>query len=413
MDNLTSLYTDPTAMEPLTPLDTSGELEKLSIKLIKASAKLSSSIHKTTREAIADFLRPMNSYYSNLIEGHDTHPIDIDKALKGDFSTDKKKRDYQKEAKAHITLHKYICEHIKDANTDITPLSNEYIKLIHKKFYENLPEDFKIVTTKEGEKKEIIPGEFRTSEVIVGRHIAPSHSHLNSFMDRFEEVYLPNKSPINRIISIAASHHRLAWIHPFIDGNGRVVRLFSDAFFAYEDLDSGGLWSISRGLARKNDDYIARLANADMDRQGDYDGRGNLSNRNLIEFCKFFLETAIDQIEYMSSILDTDTIINRIEGLTELLVIKKNIKPVSKHILIDLFLKGEISKSDVMRITNTSDKTAKLITDSLEKIGLLITKNEKGKKAYYQPNYPLQYSPSIFPGLYPSAKEIDLINNNT
>jgi Fic family protein len=406
-------YTLPSAMEPLLPNDPSGELEKLAFELIKVSAKLSSSIHKTTREAIANFLRPMNSYYSNLIEGHDTHPIDIDRALKGDFSADKKKSDYQKEAKAHIILHKYLCENINEFDSGIIPLSNNYIKLIHKKFYENLPEYFRIVTTKEGEKKEVIPGEFRTSEVIVGRHIAPSHSHLKSFMDRFEEGYLQNTKPINRVISIAASHHRLAWIHPFLDGNGRVVRLFSDAFFAYEELDSGGLWSISRGLARKNDEYIARLANAEMPRQGDYDGRGNLSDKSLKEFCKFFLETAIDQIAYMSSVLDTDTIISRIESLADLLVIKKKIKPVSKYILTDLFLKGKIYKADVMRITNTSDKTAKLITDSLENLGLLTIKSGQGKKVYYLPNYPLQYSPSIFPGLYPSSKEIDFIQNNS
>ena len=50
----------------------------------------------------------MNCYYSNLIEGHDTHPIDIERALKGDYSDDAKKRDLQLEAKAHIAVQQWI-----------------------------------------------------------------------------------------------------------------------------------------------------------------------------------------------------------------------------------------------------------------------------------------------------------------
>ena len=50
----------------------------------------------------------MNCYYSNLIEGHDTHPVDIERALKNDYSRDEKKRDLQLEAKAHIIVQQGI-----------------------------------------------------------------------------------------------------------------------------------------------------------------------------------------------------------------------------------------------------------------------------------------------------------------
>jgi hypothetical protein len=46
--------------------------------------------------------------YSNLIEEHDTHPTDIERALKEDYSADAKKRDLQLEAKAHIAVQKWI-----------------------------------------------------------------------------------------------------------------------------------------------------------------------------------------------------------------------------------------------------------------------------------------------------------------
>ncbi len=50
----------------------------------------------------------MNCYYSNLIEGHDTHPVDIERALKNDYSRDTHKRDLQYEAKAHVTVQEWI-----------------------------------------------------------------------------------------------------------------------------------------------------------------------------------------------------------------------------------------------------------------------------------------------------------------
>lgn len=413
MDRNVELYTSPAAMEPLFPDDSSGNLEALSIKLIEKAAKLSGTLNPDTRAAIADFLRPMNSYYSNLIEGHDTHPIDIIRALKNDFSDDKAKRDLQMEAHAHINVHKNISEEFRAGNIS-KPFSSEYLKELHRKFYDYLPETFKVIKSKEGELIEVIPGEFRTCEVEVGQHIAPHFETLNSFMERFEDFYnphtKPNQSKVKRIISIAASHHRFAWIHPFLDGNGRVVRLFSDTCFMCEDVHSSGLWSISRGLARNNKEYKSKLANADLKRYNDYDGRGNLSNKFLIEFCEFFLSIAIDQIEFMYNALETENILKRISGFVDMMVLKGKIKPEAKYILTDVFLKGKISKSDAMRITNTSDKTLKIITDSLIEMELLIPKRESISMMYYA-KYPILFSPVLFPGLYPTDKEIEMINN--
>src|SRR5690606_30606811 len=114
-----------------------------------------------TRTAIADFMRPMNSYYSNLIEGHDTHPIDINRALNKDFSKDKNKRDLQKEAYAHIQVHKSISEEFNAGKKNI-PTTAAFLKRLHKDFYDYLPDDFKTVKSKTGELKEVTPGEFRT-----------------------------------------------------------------------------------------------------------------------------------------------------------------------------------------------------------------------------------------------------------
>ncbi len=404
----------PNTMEPLFPEDTSGELESLAIELISKAGALSGAMNTDTRKAIAEFLRPMNSYYSNLIEGHDTHPIDIDRALKNEYSNDKTKRDLQLEAYAHIKLHKNISEEIKNDDNDIIPSSINYLKSIHKRFYDHLPDSFKELRSKQGDIKIVVPGEFRDCEVEVGKHVAPYSEKLELFTDRFEEFYNPksltNKSKTRRIIAIAASHHRLAWIHPFIDGNGRVVRLYSDASFMYENLDAGGLWSISRGLARKNEEYKSFLAQADLPRYNDYDGRGNLSNKKFVQFCKFFLEVAIDQTDFMYKMIDTNNILSHIKGFTNLMMNKGELRPEAEFILSDLFVKGKISKADAMRITNTSDKTLKITVDKLTEMELLSSKKEGVSMMYYV-NYPVKYSPMIFPGLYPGDKEVEMYKN--
>jgi hypothetical protein len=152
------------------------------------------------------------------------------------------------------------------------------------------------------------------------------------------------------------------------------------------------------------------LANADLQRSNDYDGRGNLSNKFLLEFCVYFLKTAIDQIDFMYQVIDTENMLHRLEGFADLMTVKGKIKPQAKYILTAVFLKGKISKAEAMRITNTSDKTLKIITDALIAMDLLIPIKESITMMYHV-KYPITFSPMIFPGLYPSDKEIDLLNN--
>jgi Fic family protein len=112
-------------------------------------------------------------------------------------------------------------------------------------------------------------------------------------------------------MAMAAAHHRFAYIHPFPDGNGRVGRLISHAMAHKIGLGAYGLWSISRGLARGLEagpngrgEYKAMLARTDMPRQGDLDGRGNLSERALAEWVLWFVRVCRDQVDFMSGLFD-------------------------------------------------------------------------------------------------------------
>lgn len=177
-----------------------------------------------------------------------------------------------------------------------------------------------------------------------------------------------------------------------------------------ENMHASGLWSISRGLARSNNDYKEYLANADQTRDNDVDGRGNLSNKNLLAFCKYFLEIAIDQVDFMYQLIDVEDMIRRIESFVDLMSFRGLMRTEAKYILVDVFVKGRLTKSDAMRITNTSDKTLKLIIDDLIKRNLLDFRKESIAVVYY-PKYPIEFSPVLFPKLYPQEKELDMMGS--
>jgi Fic family protein len=406
------LYTSVSAMEPLVPEDRTGELVALAERLIREASALGAALHSDTRAAMAELVRPMNSYYSNLIEGHDTHPIDIERALKQDYSTDRRKRDLQMEAQAHIALHRSLHEGFGKGGHAIVPCSSDFLKRLHNDFYAELSEDFRRVKDADGKQRTVIPGAFRDCEVGVGRHIGPAHGAVPEFMARFEGVYDPrsasNRSLVRRVVNIAAAHHRLVWIHPFVDGNGRVVRLFSDACLIHEGLDASGLWSVSRGLARSRDTYQRMLSMADSGRQGDHDGRGNLSNTHLVEFCRYFLETAIDQIVFMHRSFDVDGMLGRLEAFVDRMVQRGRLRTEARFVLREAFLCGSVTKPDAERLMNLSDKTAKLVTDGLVAMNLLSPLKE-GKVVRFYPRYPISISPWILPNLYPEGKEAEMM----
>lgn len=173
--------------------------------------------------SLADLVRTMNCYYSNIIEGHVAHPVDIERALKGDYSTDPEKRDLQLEAKAHIMAQQSIdADGLKGR-----VIAVESIREIHRRFYELLPADLLSVEDPVTEEQvQIVPGALRTRAVKVGRHVAISPGAVPRFLNRFQEVY-GALGTTDTVIAAAAAHHRLLWIHPFLDGNGRVARLLS------------------------------------------------------------------------------------------------------------------------------------------------------------------------------------------
>ena len=303
----------PTLMEPMVLSGTSSarpELTDLVLELTARSTGFTRSLSKGFAAALAELVRSMNCYYSNLIEGHVTHPVDIEKALQNDFSRDADRRNLQQEAKAHIEVQRWI----DSGGLRHHPTTRASICEIHRRFCEALPDELLTIENPDThERMRIAPGELRTVDVAVGQYIPVSPGAIPRFLDRFEQVYTP-LGRTESIMAAAAAHHRFAWIHPFLDGNGRVLRLMSHATLL-DSLDTGSLWSVSRGLARNVSDYKRHLVACDQARRNDLDGRGNLSEEALVEFTRFFLNICIDQVKFMESLVTPDRLRARVPEL--------------------------------------------------------------------------------------------------
>ena len=389
--------TSPTAMEPLLPEDHKGELADLATDLVAKASALKGMLNSVLQESVGALVRSMNCYYSNLIEGHNTHPIDIDRALAGDYSNEPAKRNLQLEAKAHIDVQWQI-----DTGKAPSPVTTtEFILWVHRTFCEQLPSELLVVKEpKTGREEQVIPGEFRKSFVQVGRHVAPEPDVLPSLLARFSAFYGDEKQQkIRRIISVGASHHRLLWVHPFSDGNGRVARLFSHAFLRELGIGSS-LWSVSRGLARTVDQYKAALQEADEPRRGDLDGRGNLSQSGLEAFCKYFLKSCVDQVEFMESLLEPTELLRRMEIWCEEETRANRLPKGSWQLLREAVMAGAYARGKAPDITGYQERQARTVLNKLIDLGLLVSPTSRSNVRL---GFPLSVVDRWFPRLYPGS----------
>lgn len=213
---------------------------------------------------------------------------------------------------------------------------------------------------------------------------------------RFEEVY-SKLGKTETILSAAAAHHRLVWIHPFLDGNGRVARLISHATLL-EALDTGAVWSIARGLARNVDAYKGHLAACDQPRQNDLDGRGSLSEENLSKFTQFFLEVCLDQVTFMEALMQPDQLRARILLTAEEEIRLGRLPPKSGAVLEALLYRGELPRGDAAAIVGTGERQARRVVSAMIDQGVLVSESTR---APLRLAFPAARASRWMPGLFP------------
>jgi Fic family protein len=384
-------------IEPTLPSEQLAPLEDLAFELVSSASSLAGQLNPIVRDGIGDLVRSMNCYYSNLIEGHNTLPRDIERALAKQYSTEPQKRNLQLEAVAHIEVQRKI-DFGEDERAE--PVSVDYIRWLHREFCSRLPEDLLWIENPDtGERLHVTPGEIRTRTVKVGMHVPPTGDELVAALERFHQAYTAPMSKFRKVVAVAAAHHRLLWIHPFLDGNGRVTRLMAHAMLNRLGIGSS-LWSVSRGLARNVAEYKALLMGADSPRQSDYDGRGSLSEKALIDFCRFFLRVCIDQVAFMRSILDPENLLRRIELYCRDDVEAGRLPKSSFLVLREIVLAGEIERGRVPDIIGLQERAARNVTSALLQKKLLLSESSR---APLRLGFPAETVERWFPSLYPTT----------
>ena len=387
-------------MEPLLAGEGSRQrtaLTDIAVELAAKAAGFRRSLPNGVRTALADLVRAMNCYYSNLIEGHDIHPVDIERALRNDYSNDTRKRNLQLEAKAHVTVQKWI----DGGGLGGRETTAESLIGVHRRFGELLPEDLLWVEHPEtGERIRVVPGAVREHDVKVGHHVPVSPGALPRFLERFETAY-GRLGRTDRILAAASAHHRILWIHPFLDGNGRVARLMSHAMLLAA-LDTGGIWSIARGLARSESAYKSRLSACDAVRRNDLDGRGPLSEEALVDFTRFFLTTCIDQVEFMERLVQPERLRHRILIWTEEEIRADSLPPRSDAVLEAVLYRGELPRGEVARVTGTGERQARRVSAALIELGVLASETSRTPLRLA---FPAKLASRWMPGLFPEGAD--------
>lgn len=393
------LYDDPAQMEPLLIANSRPAYQALiglAHELSEASACLDAALAPATARSLSDLVAGMNCYYSNLIEGHHTLPVDIEKAL-FEAKAQTAQRDLQNLAVAHIEADRWAKQQVLDGQR-LLP----FIFEVHRRFCEHLPAD--MLQLKDGSYMQA--GALRDRNVQVGLHVAPKAETLPRFLARFIQVYglgleaagKGGMSKLEGVVAAFAAHHRLVWIHPFFDGNGRVARIVIDAMVRQCGVNGASLWSMSRGFAKSADEYKAKLAAADQPRMGDLDGRGNLSEKRLAEFCEYAMQTAVDQASFMARMFALDNFKFRAENFFR--KVRFDLKPESAYLFIHAFTTGEFERMEAGRLTGLSERSARDVLNALVQQGFLVSDTPRGK---VRVGFPVHALGSLLPNLYPAG----------
>lgn len=386
-------YDQPHQFEPLLPRGRFDELLVQADRVVAQSRALGASVKPGTADALRELMRSMNSYYSNHIEGDSAHPVDIERALQHKYSDRPEIARQQRLALAHIEAEVSL---EREASDGAVALSSAFLRLSHAGIYDRL--SLRDRTTPEG--RVVEPGVLRKCDVMVGRHHPPAWGSLHAFLARADATYAGTWGHDSLLCVAAAAHQRMAWTHPFLDGNGRACRL--QTHFALLPV-SLGLWSVSRGLALQRHRYFELLANADMPRHGDLDGRGNLSERMLHEWCRFFVEVCEAEVSFMTQMLDVSELSQRVARL----VVARSEDPAyadycreAIHPLQYMLVEGRVPRRGFADMSGLTDQAANKLVAQLLTDGLLQSDEPTGELRI---GFPLGAIGTLFPTLYPEA----------
>ncbi|PKO82381.1 MAG: cell filamentation protein Fic [Betaproteobacteria bacterium HGW-Betaproteobacteria-13] len=150
------------------------------------------------------------------------------------------------------------------------------------------------------------PGAYRQGPVKISRseHLPPEAVMVPQYMS--ELVAFINRADAAKydLIKVALAHHRFAWIHPFGNGNGRVVRLLTYTLlikYGFNVKAGGRVLNPTAVFCNDRDRYYATLGRADT---GTAEG--------LEAWCVYVLEGMLDELRKVDRLTDRNYLVDSI-----------------------------------------------------------------------------------------------------
>ncbi|MCW3114932.1 MAG: Fic family protein [Segetibacter sp.] len=177
-----------------------------------------------------------------------------------------------------------------DENIKQHPINRIFVSELHRMVVEGL------VPPPDGE-GDHTPGVYRTKNVTIATSTHKPHEAVtvDEYMDELFSFINANDSPKYDLLKAAIAHHRFVWVHPFGNGNGRTVRLFTYAMLVKLgfNVDVGRILNPTAVFCSNRDEYYRHLAAADTG-----------TEEGMLEWCEYVLKGLKEEIEKIDRLLD-------------------------------------------------------------------------------------------------------------
>ncbi len=391
-----TLITDKNWLNPILPETLPASILEKADRLPAKAAFLAGRLAPETAKRLSKLLRITNTYYSNMIEGQYTEPAAMQRAQ----NAPKRERKLLKDlAVKHMEVQRLFERALGRYPSEFKDMfSPALIRAVHSRLFSDTDENSRRLS----DGRVLVPGALRGApdeEVYVGNHDAPAAASVQSMLVHLQTGFGTIRDPRRRLIAALAYHHRLAWVHPFLDGNGRVARMMTHLQLVQIGLQPY-LWSLSRGLARRHEEYYRALALADRPREGDLDGRGQMSQKHYFAFIDFMLDVCHDQVDYMTSALDRTKLRNRVlrAFMTNEKLLDAGIRPESGPAVVALLMQGSLPRNEFKTFTGLPPRASIDELTRLTKAGIVVSPTPKARTL--EPGLPTWFAQDIFPDLH-------------
>ena len=307
---------EPTFSSPLTDLII--ELNHLRKK------RLIGSTHARVFFQLKEIFHTLESIGSARIEGNNTTIAEyIETKLEPQSAVSEDIKEIQNIEKAMEFV---------EANVKDFPINRLFISEIHKMIVNTLS------LTKEGDRH---PGEYRKINVAINNasHTPPDCSTVDGYMQELFDFINRSDSPKYDLLKIAIAHHRFVWIHPFANGNGRTVRLFTYAMLVKLgfNVDIGRILNPTAVFCSNRDNYYRYLSEADSG-----------TDTDILVWCEYVLKGLKEEIEKIDKLLDYEFLSKEILLPTiDYAIERQYITDIESKILKKVIDKQPIQASDL------------------------------------------------------------------